>query len=93
MLQVIIILFMVYKQQKLFTILLYLLYVNISILTSDHSLFKDHMKKISLAGQKSMVIVRLKWQWRNFAPFKISLSVLYSMMWIWGLTGNILYNI
>ena len=48
------------------------------------------MQKVHSAIQKSWNIDDIKWNWRDFVPFKISLAVLYSIVWIWGLTGNFL---
>ena len=67
--------------------------VNNLILTLDHSLFRKHMQKVHPEKQKSWNIEFLKWNWRDFAPFKISLAVLYSIVWIWDLTGKVLYSI
>ena len=66
---------------------------NILILTSDHSLYKKHMGKVFLTLQKFTIIDQFKWNWREFACFKISLAVLYSIVWIWGLTGNSFYHL
>ena len=46
------------------------------------------MEKVYHTYQKFNVINTFKWTWREFAPFKIFLTVLYSVVWIWGLTGK-----
>ena len=51
------------------------------------------MEKVYHTYQKFNIINTFKWTWREFAPFKISLAVLYSVVWIWGLAGNILKHL
>ena len=63
--------------------------VNILLLSSDHSLYRKHMRKVYPTLHKYYSIAIFKSSWRDFAPIKISLAVLYSIVWIWDLTGNI----
>ena len=69
------------------------LLVNILPVISDHSLYKEHLRKVYPTYQKDRIIETFKLLWRDFAPFKISLATLYSIVWIWGLTGKVLYSI
>ena len=68
-------------------------FVNILFVTSDHSLYKEHVRKVVPTYHKYLNIVLHKFNWHNLATFKICLSVLYSIVWIWGLTGKVLYSI
>ena len=72
---------------------LIVLLVNILILTSGHSLYKEHIKKVMPAIQRSWNTDYLKIYWHKFATFKTCLAVLYSIVWIWGITGKVLYSI
>ena len=67
--------------------------VNMLLFTSDHRLFKKHMHKFWPTVQKYANLLTVKLNWRFYAPFKISLLVLYSIVWIWGLTGKILEHL
>ena len=43
--------------------------------------------------EEDHIIHDFKSAWHHYAPFKISLLVLYSIVWISGLTGKVLYSI
>ena len=66
--------------------------INILLVTSDHRLYRKHMWKVNRIVFKSWNIRLLRIYWLEHAPFKISLVILYSIVWIWGLTGKILYS-
>ena len=63
-------------------------FVNILLVTSDHSLYREDIRRVFPTYQKDHIIRDFEYNWHWHAPFKISLSVLYSIVWIWGLTGN-----
>ena len=62
--------------------------VNILSLTLDHSLYKQHIRKVIPTAQRHSIVELSKWNWHDSAPFKTSLAVLYGIVWIWGLTGK-----
>ena len=65
-------------------------FVNILLVILDHSLYKDHLRKVYPSVRRTVMIYVMKSEWRRNAPIKISLVVLYSIVCICGLTGNIL---
>ena len=58
-------------------------FVNILLITLDHSLFKDHLRKVYPSAKRTVMIYVMKSEWHRNA-----LVVWYSIVCICGLTGK-----